>query len=144
MQDDTDETRKKAIEVSSRTKEELQPALSAVQSEMIEVKAGIQEDAFEHQTKITRLSQEVDTLRAVVHNILSETTVDHFWPERRVVMANAHGGGGGAAGGGAGGLYSLPPTSTSAHHSAASALGVAAWESDAPLQTRPGWGGARR
>ena len=79
LQDETDEARKEAIEVSARTKEELQPALTAVQSDIVDVKASIQEDQFEHQTKITRLSQEVDTLRSVIHNILSETTVDHFW-----------------------------------------------------------------
>jgi len=53
----------------------------------------------------------VDTLRAVIRGILSEATVDHFWPERRVVMANAHAGGhprvtgeGGEQGGGSLGL----------------------------------------
>lgn len=154
LQDETDEARKKAIEVSARTKEELQPALTAVQAEVVDVKASMREDQFEHQTKITRLSQEVDTLRAVIHNILSETTVDHFWPERRVVLANAHAGGGGllpppARGGkGGAGLGSSPPRPTSANQTStnqtstnqrSAALGVSAWESDArpPSTTQP-------
>ena len=166
LQDEADEVRKKAVDVSARTKSELKPALTALQSEIVDVKTSIQEDQFEHQTKITRLSQEVDTLRSVIHSILSETTVDHFWPERRVVLANAHAGGrdhlsGGGRGGGGGGLGLLPtppPASSSSsssaqnnsnddNHAAAVALsrdqssrGVSAWEraaDDAP-QTKPG------
>ena len=75
--------------MSARTKEELQPALTAVQSEIVDVKASIEEDQFERQTKITRLSQEVDTLRSVIHNILSETTVDHFWRGQVVRAENS-------------------------------------------------------
>jgi hypothetical protein len=47
------------VQVSARTREELAPALRAVQSEIVEVRASMVEDQFDHQTTFTRLSQEV-------------------------------------------------------------------------------------
>lgn len=122
VQDETDEARRKAMEVSTRTREELAPVLTQVQSEIVEVKASMKEDQFEHQTKITRLSQEVDTLRSVIHNILSEASVDHFWPERRVVMANAH----------AGSDRDRLPLASDER----AMFGISAWENEASTRTR--------